>query len=95
MEAALLPLRTPKFLLLLTFGHGPSSHTDYINLEHGSSDLALLRIWTEEDGEQLRTLKGDVKSKYSYRAVAKKLDRSVPDITQRWKTLEGIRKSAK
>ena len=50
------------------------------------------RAWTEEDDQQLCSLKGDSRSKYSYKSLAKKLNRSIADVTQRWKSLERLRK---
>ena len=50
------------------------------------------RAWTEEDDQQLCSLKADNRSKYSYKSLAKKLNRSIADVTQRWKSLERLRK---
>ena len=50
------------------------------------------RAWTEEDDQQLCSLKADNRSKYSYKSLAKKLNRSIADVTQRWRSLERLRK---
>ena len=50
------------------------------------------RAWTEEDDQQLCSLKADSRSKYSYKSLAKKLNRSIADVTQRWKSVERLRK---
>ena len=51
------------------------------------------RAWTEEDDQQLCSLKANNRSKYSYKSLAKKLNRSIADVTQRWKSLERLRKA--
>ena len=51
------------------------------------------RAWTEEDDQQLCSLKADNRSKCSYKSLAKKLNRSIADVTQRWKSLERLRKA--
>ena len=50
------------------------------------------RAWTAEDDQQLCSLKADNRSKYSYKTLAKKLNRSIADVTQRWRSMERLRK---
>ena len=66
----------------------PHAHSDAGN---PGTPPEVPRAWTEEDDQQLCSLKGDSRSKYSYKSL-KKLNRSIADVTQRWKSLERLRK---